>query len=62
MLHASNSLTGNAVHQLIQRKLQAGRAQTEAEATKLNAVLDSIDAVNTVDMSNAPGIIWLLAE
>jgi len=25
-------------------------------------VLDSIDAVNTVDMSNAPGIIWLLAE
>ncbi|MFX4313398.1 tail fiber assembly protein [Enterobacter sp. 63] len=41
---------------VIQLKLQAGRTLTEAEKTKLNTVLDYIDAVNTVDTSTAPDI------
>ena len=42
---------------VIQLKLQAGRALTDAEKAKLNAVLDYIDTVNAVDISTAPDII-----
>ena len=43
---------------LIQLKLQAGRKLTEAEATRLNAVLDYIDAVTATDTNTAPDIEW----
>ncbi|EOX5481452.1 TPA: tail fiber assembly protein [Escherichia coli] len=43
---------------LIQLKLQAGRKLTQAETTRLNAVLDYIDAVTTTDTSTAPEINW----
>ena len=43
---------------LIQLKLQAGRKLTEAETTRLNAVLDYIDAVTATDTSTAPDVIW----
>ena len=43
---------------LIQLKLQAGRNLTQAETTRLNAVLDYIDAVTTTDTSTAPDVIW----
>ena len=43
---------------LLQLKLQAGRKLTQAETTRLNAVLDYIDAVMATDTSNAPGVIW----
>ncbi|UBF36521.1 tail fiber assembly protein [Escherichia coli] len=43
---------------LLQLKLQAGRKLTQAETTRLNAVLDYIDAVIATDTSNAPGVIW----
>ena len=43
---------------LIQLKLQAGRKLTQAETTRLNAVLDYIDAVTAIDTSTAPDIIW----
>lgn len=43
---------------LIQLKLQAGRKLTEAETTRLNAVLDYIDAVEATDTSTAPDIEW----
>ncbi|HAI2668009.1 TPA: tail fiber assembly protein, partial [Escherichia coli] len=43
---------------LIQLKLQAGRKLTQAETTRLNAVLDYIDAVTTTDTSTAPDVIW----
>lgn len=43
---------------LIQLKLQAGRKLTEAETTRLNAVLDYIDAVEETDTSTAPDIEW----
>ncbi|HAY0000934.1 TPA: tail fiber assembly protein [Escherichia coli] len=43
---------------LIQLKLQAGRKLTQAETTRLNAVLDYTDAVTATDTSTAPGIIW----
>lgn len=43
---------------VIQLKLQSGRTLTDAETTKLNAVLDYIDAVNAVDTSTAPDITW----
>ncbi|EOW18291.1 phage tail fiber assembly protein [Escherichia coli KTE108] len=43
---------------LIQLKLQAGRKLTQAETTRLNAVLDYIDAVTATDTSTAPDIIW----
>ncbi|EGO7648508.1 tail fiber assembly protein, partial [Escherichia coli] len=43
---------------LIQLKLQAGRKLTQAETTRLNAVLDYIDAVTVTDTSTAPDIIW----
>ncbi|HGT9197186.1 tail fiber assembly protein, partial [Escherichia coli] len=43
---------------LIQLKLQAGRKLTQAETTRLNAVLDYIDAVTVTDTSTAPDVIW----
>ncbi|EFO0543936.1 tail fiber assembly protein [Escherichia coli] len=43
---------------LLQLKLQAGRKLTQAETTRLNAVLDYIDAVMATDTSNASGVIW----
>ncbi|EFE1556253.1 TPA: tail fiber assembly protein [Escherichia coli] len=43
---------------LIQLKLQAGRELTQAETTRLNAVLDYIDAVTATDTSTAPDVIW----
>lgn len=43
---------------LIQLKLQAGRKLTEEETTRLNAVLDYIDAVTATDTSTAPDIEW----
>lgn len=43
---------------LLQLKLQAGRTLTEAERTRLNAVLDYIDEVTAIDTSTAPDINW----
>ena len=43
---------------VIQLKLQAGRKLTQAETTRLNAVLDYIDAVEATDTSTAPDVIW----
>ncbi|HCJ2192962.1 TPA: tail fiber assembly protein [Escherichia coli] len=43
---------------LIQLKLRAGRKLTQAETTRLNAVLDYIDAVAATDTSTAPNVIW----
>ncbi|HBM7501654.1 TPA: tail fiber assembly protein, partial [Escherichia coli] len=43
---------------LIQLKLQAGRKLTQAETTRLNAVLDYIDAVAATDTSTASDVIW----
>ena len=43
---------------LIQLKLQAGRKLTQAETTRLNAVLDYIDAVTATATSTAPDVIW----
>ena len=43
---------------LIQLKLQAGRKLTQPENTRLNAVLDYVDAVTATDTSTAPDVIW----
>ncbi|HFU7415867.1 TPA: tail fiber assembly protein [Escherichia coli] len=43
---------------LIQLKLQAARKLTQTETTRLNAVLDYIDAVTATDTSTAPDVIW----
>ncbi|QHF79887.1 tail fiber assembly protein [Escherichia coli] len=43
---------------LIQLKLRAGRKLMQAETTRLNAVLDYIDAVTATDTSTAPDVIW----
>lgn len=43
---------------MIQLKLQAGRKLTPSETSKLNAVLDYIDAVTATDTSTAPDINW----
>ena len=43
---------------LIQLKLRAERNLTQEETTRLNAVLDYIDAVEAIDTSNAPDIEW----
>ena len=43
---------------LIQLKLRAGRKLTQAETTRLNTVLDYIDAVTATDTSTAPDVIW----
>ncbi|EER7026550.1 TPA: tail fiber assembly protein [Escherichia coli] len=50
--------TAMASISLIQLKLQAGRKLTQAETTRLNAVLDYIDAVTATDTSTAPDVIW----
>lgn len=50
--------TAMAPISLIQLKLQAGRNLTQAETTRLNAVLDYIDAVQATDTSTAPDVIW----
>ncbi|AMU85547.1 tail fiber assembly protein [Escherichia coli] len=50
--------TAMASISLIQLKLQAGRKLTQAETTRLNAVLDYIDAVTATDTSTAPDINW----
>ena len=43
---------------LIQLKLQAGRNLTQSETSRLNTVLDYIDAVTATDTSTAPDVIW----
>lgn len=43
---------------LIQLKLQAGRKLTQTESTRLNAVLDYIDAITSTDTSTAPDVTW----
>lgn len=43
---------------VLQLKLRAGRTLTTKETTKLNAVLDYIDAVSAIDTSTAPDITW----
>ncbi len=43
---------------LIQLKLQAGRNLTQSETSRLNTVLDYIDAVTATDISTAPDVIW----
>ncbi|EPD5085310.1 tail fiber assembly protein, partial [Escherichia coli] len=50
--------TAMASISLIQLKLQAGRKLTQTETTRLNAVLDYIDAVTATDTSTAPDVIW----
>ena len=50
--------TAMASISLIQLKLQAGRKLTQPENTRLNAVLDYIDAVTATDTSTAPDVIW----
>ncbi|WKR71552.1 tail fiber assembly protein [Escherichia coli] len=50
--------TAMASISLIQLKLQAGRKLTQTETTRLNAVLDYIDAVTATDTSAAPDINW----
>ena len=50
--------TAMASISLIQLKLQAGRNLTQAETTRLNAVLDYIDAVTATDTSAAPDVNW----
>ncbi len=50
--------TAMASISLIQLKLQAGRKLTQAETTRLNTVLDYIDAVTITDTSTAPDVIW----
>lgn len=43
---------------LIQLKLQAGRKITAAETTKLNNVLDYIEALELIDTSSPDTIVW----
>ncbi|AUO63867.1 phage tail protein [Citrobacter freundii complex sp. CFNIH2] len=43
---------------IIQLKLQAGRALSDAEKNKLNMTLDYIDAVTATDTATAPDINW----
>ncbi|WP_400165229.1 tail fiber assembly protein [Escherichia coli] len=50
--------TAMASISLIQLKLQAGRKLTQTENTRLNAVLDYIDAVMATDTSTVPDIYW----
>ncbi|HGT5561124.1 TPA: tail fiber assembly protein [Escherichia coli] len=50
--------TAMASIKLIQLKLQAGRKLTQTETTRLNVVLDYIDAVTATDTSTAPDINW----
>ncbi len=41
-----------------QTKLLMGRKLTDEESTQLNAWMDYIDAVTTIDPSTAPDVIW----
>ena len=50
--------TAMASISLIQLKLQARRKLIPAETTRLNVVLDYIDAVTATDTSTAPDVIW----
>lgn len=50
--------TAMASISLIQLKLRAGRKLTQAETTRLNAVLDYIDALNAMDINMASDINW----
>ncbi|MEK8310620.1 tail fiber assembly protein [Escherichia coli] len=50
--------TAMASISLIQLKLQTGRKLMQTENTRLNAVLDYIDAVTATDTSTAPDINW----
>ncbi|MGN2552066.1 tail fiber assembly protein [Escherichia coli] len=50
--------TAMASISLIQLKLQAGRKLMQTENTRLNAVLDYIDAAEATDTSTAPDVIW----
>ncbi|EMU1245143.1 tail fiber assembly protein [Escherichia coli] len=43
---------------VIQLKLQAGRKLRQEETTRLNVVLDYIEAVTATDTSTAPDVIW----
>ncbi|EOM3813420.1 TPA: tail fiber assembly protein, partial [Escherichia coli] len=43
---------------VIQLKLQAGRKLTQEETTRLNVVLDYIEAVTATDTSIAPDFEW----
>lgn len=43
---------------VVQLKLQAGRKLTSDETTRLNAVLDYIDALSVSDTSAAPDVDW----
>ena len=43
---------------VIQFKLQAGRKLTQEETTRLNVVLDYIEAVTATDTRTAPDVIW----
>ncbi|EPC4488915.1 tail fiber assembly protein [Serratia liquefaciens] len=55
-----NALENAALQEtsVIQLKLQAGRALTDNERTKLNSVLDYIDALNSIDISLVEKIKW----
>ncbi|MEP9063937.1 tail fiber assembly protein, partial [Enterobacter roggenkampii] len=41
-----------------QTKLLMGRTLTDSEPAKLNAWMDYIDAVQAIDTSTAPDVIW----
>ncbi len=43
---------------LLQLKLQVGRRLTDAETTQINAVLDYVDAIESIDTGTAPNIKW----
>lgn len=43
---------------LLQLKLQVGRKLTDAESAQVNSVLDYVDALQAVDTSKAPNIVW----
>ncbi|AWF23805.1 caudovirales tail fiber assembly family protein (plasmid) [Escherichia coli] len=45
-------------HQSDSTEIAGGRKLTQAETTRLNAVLDYIDAVTATDTSTAPDINW----
>lgn len=42
----------------IQLKLQAGRSLSDVDERKLNATIDYIDALSSVDTTMAPDIVW----
>ncbi len=41
-----------------QLKLQAGSTLNDEEKNRLDNILDYIDAINAIDLSNAPHITW----